>query len=148
MVPAGNALGVLSRPPQADHIPPLKICGIKRRSKWDFLLNHQFEESIYRGNGKRNEINHIICVKSVTLINFAWTTVARPYESWRKSNFALLTLRWDADPPVGLMQGWCVLCCIKMRFNPCFDIIQHLLMFWFIEYFMVKTSIKFYRFIP
>jgi len=32
MVSAGNALGVLSSPPQADHIPPLKISGIKRRS--------------------------------------------------------------------------------------------------------------------
>jgi len=31
MVPAGNALGVLSSPPQADHIPPLKISGIKNR---------------------------------------------------------------------------------------------------------------------
>ncbi len=30
MVPAGNA-GVLSSPPQADHIPPLKISGIKNR---------------------------------------------------------------------------------------------------------------------
>ena len=27
MVPAGNALGVLSSPPQADHIPPLKAAG-------------------------------------------------------------------------------------------------------------------------
>ena len=63
MVPAGNALGVISNPPQADHIPPLKISGIKRRSgffrneaihvvcrvsekplqrsRWDFLRRHQ-----------------------------------------------------------------------------------------------------------
>ena len=31
MVPARNALGVLSSPPQVDHIPPLKISGIKKR---------------------------------------------------------------------------------------------------------------------
>ena len=31
MVPEGNALGVLSSPPQADHMPPLKNSGIKNR---------------------------------------------------------------------------------------------------------------------
>jgi len=31
MVRAGNALGVLNSPPQADHIPPLKISEIKNR---------------------------------------------------------------------------------------------------------------------
>ncbi len=35
MVPAGNAPMVLSNPPQADHIPPLKISGIKRYNAID-----------------------------------------------------------------------------------------------------------------
>jgi len=68
MVPAGNAFGVLSR---KSHLLCL-VYGI-------FYLAIKFGESIYRGNGKRNEINHIICVKSVTLINFACTTSVLPF---------------------------------------------------------------------
>ena len=66
MVPAGNALGLLSR---KSHLLRL-IFRI-------FSDTIKFEESIYRGQGKRNEINHIICVKFVTLINFAWITILR-----------------------------------------------------------------------
>jgi len=54
MVPAGNALGVLSGPPQADHIQGAAIfqgeaihvvCRVPEKplqpSRWDFLRRHQ-----------------------------------------------------------------------------------------------------------